>query len=82
MKDPLGLFTNCNCPDTAFKLLPVNCSVLYAYDPCTDACNQANHLTQGPTQYDPHKDELLSEVTVSVLGVDVDQVAVFTKISR
>jgi hypothetical protein len=52
----------------------VNCTLWYANDPCTNACNAANHLTQGESVYDPKVDEIYSHVTVQMLGVAVDQV--------
>jgi hypothetical protein len=77
LKDPAGLFTPCDCPGVFFSLSSMNCTITYAFDECTNACNDANNLQQGITTYDPKSDEIYSAVTVMVLGVPVDQVAVF-----
>jgi hypothetical protein len=81
VKDPVGIFSACECDGVGFKLGGINCTVDYAYDKCVEDCDSANGITELYTLYDPKSDQLESSIIVSVLGVDVQQVAVFTRVS-
>lgn len=80
IKDPVGIFTACECDNVGFKLSPINCSLTYVYDKCVDDCNSENGITDVWTLYDPKSDQIESSIIVSVLGQDVQQVAIFTKV--
>mmetsp|Transcript_3644 Transcript_3644/g.4590 ORF Transcript_3644/g.4590 Transcript_3644/m.4590 type:complete len:232 (-) Transcript_3644:222-917(-) len=80
MKDPVGIFTSCTCLGVSFSVSPINCTIYYAYDDCVNNCDAENGIDEERTVYDPKTDQIESQIVVTVLGVPVEQVAVFTPV--
>jgi hypothetical protein len=80
IKDPVGIFTACDCTDVPFRLGSVNCTIDTIYDDCVNECNDANGIKEQVTLYDPKKDQVESSIIVTVLSVSVPQVAIFTRV--